>query len=139
MSSLNCAELATLVIDDHAILRDTVAQNLRKAGFENIDTAASSAEAVVLMAKKIYDIIFIDWAMPGKGGYALVQECRQDRRYDRVALVMVTGQQEEHMMADALKGGATAYVVKPLQPKSFQEKIRSVLDWIERANARQTG
>jgi DNA-binding response OmpR family regulator len=141
MTAINCAELAALVIDDHAILRDMVVQNLRKMGFENIDTAATSNEASALMAKKLYDIIFIDWVMPGKSGYALMQECRQDRQYDRVAFVMVTAQPEERLMVEALKAGATAYIVKPVLPKPFQEKVKSVLEWIERVNARaqQTG
>jgi len=136
MNSLNCADLATLVIDDHAILRDLIVQNLRKMGFENIDTAGTSNEVAALMAKKIYEVIFIDWAMPGKSGYALLQECRQDRRYDRVAFVMVTAPPEERLMVEALKAGATGYIVKPLLPKQFQEKVRSVLEWIERVNAR---
>lgn len=136
MAFINCADLAALVIDDHAILRDTVAQNLRKAGFENIDTAATSSDAAVLMAKKIYDIIFIDWAMPGKSGLTLAQECRQDARYGRTAFVMVGASPDEKLMAEALQAGVTAYIVKPLQPKMFQEKVKSVLDWVQGANVR---
>jgi DNA-binding response OmpR family regulator len=136
MPAINPTDLTALVIDDHAILRDMVVQNLRKMGFENIDTAGTSNEAAALMAKKIYDIIFIDWVMPGKSGYALMQECRQDRQYDRVAFVMVTAQPEERLMVEAMKAGATAYIVKPELPKPFQEKVKGVLEWIERVNAR---
>lgn len=124
------SSLAVLVVDDHMIIRQVVEQNLKNMGFADIDTAGSAAEAVERMAVRNYDIIFIDWIMPGKSGYALMQECRQERKFDDVAFVMVTSESDERHMIEALKAGATSYIIKPVLSNVFSDKVKKVLDWL---------
>ncbi|MCC7037822.1 MAG: response regulator [Alphaproteobacteria bacterium] len=121
---------AVLVIDDHMIIRQVVEQNLKNMGFADIDTAGSAAEALERMAVRNYDIIFVDWIMPGKSGYALMQECREERKFDDVAFVMVTSESDERHMIEALKAGATSYIIKPVLSNVFSEKVKKVLDWL---------
>lgn len=134
--SVNPAELAVLVIDDHMIIRQVVEQNLRAMGFTQIDTATNSAEAAEKIAARRYDVIFIDWIMPGKSGYSFMQECRQERDYDDVAFVMVTSESDERHMIEALKAGATSYIVKPVTKAQFEEKVAKVLDWVGKRNSK---
>lgn len=124
------SSLAVLVIDDHMIIRQVVEQNLKNMGFADIDTAGSAAEALERMAVRNYDIIFVDWIMPGKSGYALMQECREERKFDDVAFVMVTSESDERHMIEALKAGATSYIIKPVLSNVFSEKVKKVLDWL---------
>jgi two-component system chemotaxis response regulator CheY len=124
------SSLAVLVIDDHMIIRQVVEQNLKNMGFADIDTAGSAAEAQERMALRNYDIIFVDWIMPGKSGYALMQECREERKFDDVAFVMVTSESDERHMIEALKAGATSYIIKPVLANVFSEKVKKVLDWL---------
>ena len=124
------SSLAVLVVDDHMIIRQVVEQNLKNMGFADIDTAGSAAEAAERMAARNYDIIFIDWIMPGKSGYALMQECRQERKFDDVAFVMVTSESDERHMIEALKAGATSYIIKPVLSNVFSDKVKKVLDWL---------
>lgn len=130
--TVNPSDLSVLVIDDHMIIRQVVEQNLRNMGFTNIDTAANSSEAQDKMAVKAYNVIFIDWIMPGKSGYSYMQECREDRKFDDVAFVMVTSESDERHMIEALKAGATSYIIKPVTPNQFQEKVTKVLDWLSK-------
>ncbi len=136
--SANPSDLAVLVIDDHMIIRQVVEQNLKNMGFSDIDTAGSAAEASERMAVRNYDIIFIDWILPGKSGYALMQECREDRKFDDVAFVMVTSESDERHMIEALKAGATSYIIKPVLANIFSEKVKKVLDWVAK-RAEKTG
>lgn len=124
------SSLAVLVIDDHMIIRQVVEQNLKNMGFADIDTAGSAAEALERMAVRNYDIIFVDWIMPGKSGYAMMQECRQERKFDDVAFVMVTSESDERHMIEALKAGATSYIIKPVLSNVFSDKVKKVLDWL---------
>ena len=133
------SSLAVLVIDDHMIIRQVVEQNLKNMGFTDIDTAGTAAEALERMAVRNYDIIFIDWIMPGKSGYTLMQEYREDRQYDHIAFVMVTAESQERYTREALKAGATMYITKPIAPATFKEKIERVLAWIESNRAAKTG
>jgi len=132
MSSVKCADLSALIVDDHMIMRQHVRANLAKLGFTDIDEATTSAEAEEKMAARRYDILFLDWVMPGKSGYNLLQKCREDSAYNDVAFVMVTSQTEERHMVEAMKAGATAYIVKPFMPAAFQARIEPVLEWISR-------
>jgi two-component system chemotaxis response regulator CheY len=133
--TVNPSELEVLVLDDHLIIRQAIEKNLRNMGFTRIDVAADVAEAQEKMASKRFDLLFVDWLMPGKSGFALMQECRQDRKYDDVAFVMVTSENDKHHMIEAIKAGATAYIIKPVTPVTFEEKVAKVLEWIEKRRA----
>lgn len=137
MGSIDCADLSVLIVDDHMIMRQHVRANLDKVGFRNIDEATSSEEAEQKMAARRYDILFLDWVLPGKSGYVLLQKCREDPAYNDVAFVMVTSQSEERHMVEAMKAGATAYIVKPFMPANFQSRLDPVLDWISRVRLKQ--
>jgi two-component system, chemotaxis family, chemotaxis protein CheY len=134
--TVNTSQLEALVLDDHLIIRQAIEKNLRNLGFTHIDTAADVSEAQEKMNGKKYDVLFVDWLMPGKSGFALMQECRQDRKYDDVAFVMVTSENDKHHMIEAIKAGATAYIIKPVTPVTFEEKMVKVLEWIDK---RRTG
>jgi two-component system, OmpR family, phosphate regulon response regulator PhoB len=136
MTEVKPAELSILVVDDHERLRNDVAMNLRALGFADIDMASTSGMAQEKMAAKPYDIVFLDWVMPGKSGFTLMEERRQDRACDHIAFVMVTSQTDERRMIDALKAGATGYIIKPVMPDTFAKSIQGILKWIGRMNPR---
>ena len=136
MATINRAELAVLVVDDQMISRTHVKQNLVAMGFKDIDLAGTSNEAEEKIAKKPYDIIFCDWHMPGKSGFAMMQAFRAEREFDHVAFVMVTAESEERHMVEALKAGVTSYILKPILPQPFQAKVENVLQWIAKVNPR---
>lgn len=130
------SELPVLVIDDHMIIRQVVEQNLRAMGFTDIDTASNCSEARDKLDAKNYRLVFVDWILPGKSGYSMMQECRQDRKYDDIAFVMVTSESDERHMIEALKAGATSYIVKPVTKEEFHEKVTKVLDWVAKRDAK---
>jgi two-component system chemotaxis response regulator CheY len=129
---IKTSQLQVLVLDDHLIIRQAIEKNLRNLGFTSIDTAADTSEAQAKLAAKRYDLCFFDWLLPGKSGFALMQECRQDRAFDDVGFVMVTSENDKHHMIEAIKAGATAYIIKPVTPATFDEKMVKVLEWIEK-------
>lgn len=135
MSKVDISKLAILVIDDHMIIRQVVEQNLRDMGFSHIDSVADSGEAEQRIAQQHYDIIFVDWVLPGKSGYTMMRELREDRKYDDVAFIMVTAETDERHMIEALKAGATSYITKPVTAALFQEKVGKVVEWIERKSS----
>lgn len=131
--AVNCADLSVLVLDDHMIIRQVLEQNLRGMGFTHIDVVSDYNQAQTKMQSRRYDIVFVDWILPGsKSGYALLQEYRQEREYDDIAFVMVTTETDERHMIEALKAGATSYIMKPVTPNAFQDKVHKVLEWIEK-------
>ncbi len=130
--------LKFLVADDHVVIRQIVEQHLRGMGYQNIDSVATSEEVDAKMKANKYDVVLLDWYMPGKGGFALMKEYREDRAFDNVAFVMITAESHEKSVIEALKAGATAYIIKPITKAGFEEKIGKAVRWLEsRANAKQ--
>jgi CheY-like chemotaxis protein len=137
---IDISTLRVLVVDDNVVVRKLIELNLGTMGFKTIDTADNSSQAQDKIAEKPYDIVFLDWNMPGKSGYALMQEYREDRAHDGVAFVMVTAESQERYVREAQKAGATSYITKPITPATFQEKVQKVVAWLEsRAAATKTG
>jgi len=141
LEKINLADVVVLVVDDLESARETVRINLVKMGFspDNIDMAGSCAEADGKIGAKEYDMIFLDWLMPGKSGLAMMHDYREKREFDHVAFVMVTAKGTEKDVAAALKAGATSYIVKPTIPTEFRPNVQIALDWIAKVNPRFGG
>lgn len=139
MTAPNIPDLRVLLVDDNVVVRKLIEMQLTNMGFANIDSASNSSEAQEKISVTAYDIVFLDWNMPGKSGYTLMQEYREDRQYDHIAFVMVTAESQERYTREALKAGATMYITKPIAPATFKEKIERVLAWIESNRASKTG
>lgn len=88
-------------------------------------TAASSSSG------SRYDILFLDWFMAGKSGVALMEQCREDRAFDLVAFVIVSGEAGRRFIDEAMKAGATSYIVKPFTLETLQEHLGKVVTWLE--------
>ncbi|MDE1152450.1 MAG: response regulator [Micavibrio sp.] len=130
MSAVEIPDLRVLVVDDNLVVRKLIEMQLQNLGFKNIEVASNSQEAEDKVAATPYDIVFLDWNMPGKSGYALMQEYREDRKYDSIAFVMVTAESQERYVREAVKAGATLYITKPISPVTFKEKVEKVIAWI---------
>ena len=139
MTDVNIADLRVLVVDDNVVVRKLIEVNLANMGFKAIEGANNSQEAQDKIAATPYDIVFLDWNMPGKSGYALMQEYREDRKYDGMAFVMVTAESQERYMREAVKAGATSYITKPITPATFAEKVGKVLAWLGNRAAPKAG
>ncbi len=139
MSAANIPELRVLVVDDNLVVRKLIEVQLVNLGFTGIEVASNSQEAQDKIAATNYDIVFLDWNMPGKSGYALMQEYREDRKYDHIAFVMVTAESQERYVREAVKAGATLYITKPISPVTFKEKVEKVVAWINTNRATKTG
>jgi len=131
MTQPKLVDLKALIVDDHLIVRTQMDRALKNMGFMHVDQAPTAGDAADKMSAVRYDVIFIDWHMPGTNGYNLMQQFREDRDYDRVAFVIVSVDSEERSISKATKAGAIAYVVKPVTESALHETVRKVLNWLE--------
>ncbi|TAL26964.1 MAG: response regulator [Alphaproteobacteria bacterium] len=131
-TSLTVPSIKILIIDDMRSNRIVLDRQLKSLGFEKIDQAPGVIEAVEKMQATPYDIIITDWNMPNGTGLDLLKACRQDNNYDSVAIVMATSASETGALAEALKEGATDYIVKPVTDNDLADHMNKILDWVER-------
>jgi CheY-like chemotaxis protein len=119
----------TLIVDDNVLFRQQLEDQLQALGFGSVDHAANVVEAAAKTAGEVYDIVFLDLRMPGKSGYNLLQQCREDRRHDKTAFVVVSAEADQRYIHEASKAGAIGYIVKPVLPKELQKNIERITAW----------
>jgi DNA-binding response OmpR family regulator len=118
-----------LVIDDEAALRHTLARIFQRAGFD-ITTSASGQEALALLSQQPFDLVYLDIRMPDMNGLEVLKAIHL--RLPELPVVLFTAQPDLSSALEALRQGATDYLLKPLQPQKMIERTRSILAGRER-------
>ena len=104
--------------------RRSLHTTLFSMGFD-IGEASSGEEAVALCRIVKYDAVLLDINMPGKGG---VETCRQLRRLmPRIAILMLSVNDDAERKVEALEAGADDYVTKPFHMRELTARIRAAL------------
>lgn len=130
MTNAQTGTLRALIVDDSRISRTKMQEMLQRAGFNHLDEAGNAEDAASMMDAKGYDIVFLDWVMPGKSGLTLLEQWREDDRYRHVAVIIVSAESESKMVLGALKAGALGYIVKPVVEEVLQENVAKAVAWL---------
>jgi len=113
-----------LVIDDEASLRKTLARILQQAGFE-VTTAESAEQGLDYLKTTQYDLVMTDLRMPGMHGMDALKLIHTN--YPSLPVVLFTAQPDVNSAVDALRSGATDYLLKPIKPEAIIERARTIL------------
>jgi two-component system chemotaxis response regulator CheY len=70
-----------------------------------------------------FDIALVDWDMPRMTGLEFVQFVRRNHDYDALKLMMVTTNNTEEKITQALEAGANDFLMKPVTKEAFEEKL----------------
>jgi two-component system, NarL family, response regulator DegU len=99
-----------LLADDHRMLREGLRRSLVDEGFEVVGEATNGEEAVRLTAELQPDIVLMDVSMPGMDG---IEATRMIRATDTsTQIIMLTMHADKEVLAEALRSGASGYLVK---------------------------
>ena len=115
-----------LVVEDEAPLAELIRYNLAAEGFR-VSVAADGEEAELLFAEDSFDLVVLDWMLPGVSGLEL---CRRLRRRDAtkaVPILMLTARGEEEDRVRGLETGADDYVVKPFSVPEIMARVKALL------------
>ena len=111
-----------LIADDHMLLRDTLVLYFENEdGFET-DTAADYAEAVAKLQAQHYDLVLLDFSMPGMDGLNGMTNVMAMEGDHRVALISGTANRE--IAEQALAMGAAGFLPKTLSARSLVNAVR---------------
>jgi len=117
-----------LLVDDDMAFREAMRLRLSTEGYD-IVVAASGEEGLQALAAGSFDVILLDMLMPGKGGFATLQQIRANPAFTRLPVILITavaGYDEWKPLPDEA-GGPTYIMGKPLEHKRVLERIREVL------------
>ena len=113
-----------LIIDDAASLRQTLARILQQAGFE-VTSAENGEQGLAFLQQNPFDLIFMDIRMPGLAGLDVLERIRAS--HPGLPVVLFTAQPDLNSAVEALRRGATDYLLKPLKPDVIIERARTIL------------
>jgi DNA-binding response OmpR family regulator len=113
-----------LIIDDELTLRQTLARVLQRAGFE-ATTAESGEQGLAFLETTDFDLVYLDIRMPGLGGPEVLKLIHAS--HPTIPVVLFTAQPDINSALEALRSGATDYLLKPLKPEAFIERTQAIL------------
>lgn len=112
-----------LLIEDDEAVRDGLELALRRLGHE-VCAAATGEDGLALLGGLSYDIVVLDLMLPGIDGFEV---CRRIARGPGVPVIFCTARGDDFDVVGGLEAGADDYVVKPVQPRVLDARIRAVL------------
>jgi formate/nitrite transporter len=110
-----------LIIDDEEIVLKSCRKIFEAEGFDVV-TTTNPQEGLKLVSDLSFDVILVDWMMPGFDGMDVVEEI--DRRSPNSAVVMISGYPTVGRATEAMKRGAMDYVAKPFRPEEIIEVVK---------------
>ncbi len=113
-----------LVIEDDDSIRRLLEYDLKQLGYD-VMTSATGQEGLSLALEHNFDLIVIDWMLPGKSGIEVTKAYREAGR--NAIVMMVTAKNSEEDLLDAFDSGVDDYMSKPFSPRELTARIKAHL------------
>jgi two-component system, sensor histidine kinase and response regulator len=114
-----------LFVDDDAFYRDLASEALQAADLAHVVVPDGEA-ALGYLETNHCDLVVLDLSMPGRSGFEIVEQIRNDERTADLPIIVVTGNDDEETVARAFELGATSFMAKPLNWPLFVQHVRFV-------------
>jgi DNA-binding NarL/FixJ family response regulator len=112
------------LVDDHDLLRRGIKTMLEsESDIDVVGEASDGAEALPLVEQTLPDVVLIDVIMPNKDGIEATKEIKD--AFPNIGVVVLSGHDERQFLFDALKAGASGYVLKTANLEEVVQTVRS--------------
>ncbi len=118
-----------LLVEDDPAVRQGLELALRRLGY-GVRLAENGEAALNDISQGVMDVVVLDVMLPGVDGFEV---CRRLRRDSDVPVIMLTARGDDFDIVAGLEAGADDYVVKPVQPRVLDARIRALLRRLARA------
>jgi len=115
-----------LIVDDEEAIRDLIAFNLAKEGYQ-VALAGSGEEALRQVRAERPGLVVLDLMLPDIDGLEVCRRLKRDAATQDLPVLMLTAKGEEADIVTGLELGADDYVTKPFSPRVLLARIRAVL------------
>ena len=115
-----------LVVEDEHEIRDLIALHLRREG-HTVDAVGSAEEAMPLIGAHNYQLLALDWMLPGATGVEITKRVRSQSSRNDLAILMVTARADAADIVEGLEAGADDYLSKPFENSVLLARVRALL------------
>lgn len=112
-----------LVVDNSSTVRLILIKHLDSLGFYDVDVAEDGRSALECLSKRQYGLLISDWEMQPMGGEQLLKALRNDPKFFKLPIILVTAKSSR---GAAWNAGANAYLSKPFTEDEFNKAIQLV-------------
>nr|WP_035740899.1 response regulator transcription factor [Parafrankia elaeagni] len=119
-----------VVVDDHPLWREALSRDLGEAGFAVVGTAGSVAQALRVLAATRPDVVVLDLGLPDGSGVDVIRGLLGSATSARpltgaaVSVLVVSASGEQEDVLDAVKAGASGYLLKSARPEELVDAVR---------------
>ncbi|KWW22584.1 histidine kinase [Peribacillus simplex] len=115
-----------LLAEDEEVLRMLVVDTLEDEDYV-VDEAADGMEAVQLLKHRTYDLIILDYMMPGYTGLEIIEKIQSSEIQAQGKILMLSAKSQQFEQERILEAGADYFMAKPFSPLKLIEKIEVIL------------
>lgn len=120
------SKYSLLIVDDNQMNRELMSVQLGRLGY-SITIAENGQQALDLTEKTPFDMILLDIMMPGINGIEVLSELRKKHSLLNLPIIMVTADDGQERIIDAMQKGANDYLIKPLNIPVTVARIKTQL------------
>jgi DNA-binding NarL/FixJ family response regulator len=119
-------QIRVVVVDDHQLMLDAIRLTLEQSDdIELVGEALTGSEALPLIGRTQPDLVLLDIRMPQMDGLTCLAKIRE--RHPKIKVVILSGIDEPEQIQTALKHGASAFVVKHVDPRDLASALRQAM------------
>jgi len=118
-----------LIVDDEPDIVNLTEKFLKLGEFDTI--TSNNAKEAMKMVEENYDriaLILLDIMMPGRSGYSVLEEIKNNEKYKDILVVLFTVKSFNEDVQKGKNLGADDYIVKPFSGKDLLKRIKDILD-----------
>lgn len=115
-----------LVAEDDADIRTLIELKLTGIGLA-VHAVGDGPGALAAAERHHPDVVLLDVRIPGMDGFEVCRRLREQPRFARTPIVMLSGLAADHHAAHGLRAGATEYLVKPFSPREMVQHVVAVI------------
>ena len=119
-------DLKILVVDEFSVTRTIVINNLSKLGYSNTVVAEDGVSALTRLKSSLFDLVVTDCSMSDMSGLDLLKQIRADSDLKHIPVLMITSEDLQGNIINAIKAGLNDYIVRPFEEHIFKKKLEKI-------------
>ncbi|NOQ32185.1 MAG: response regulator [Helicobacteraceae bacterium] len=123
-----------LVVDDSHVIRLQISLMLKNMFFNVISTAHGEEALGMLKENPDIKIVLTDYHMPVMNGLELTKAIREENTKDELAIIAISGSEDDDIVAQFLKSGANDFVHKPFSKEELTCRVNNTIEALENIN-----
>ena len=128
------SETSIVIVEDNLDLLQFLSNKFSQ--FYQVRTSETAEKGWEIILNTIPDVIISDITLPGRDGFSLTKQIKEDFRTSHIPVILLTAKGKLESQIEGEKAGADAYMGKPFNQQLLEEKVKNLLDNRDRIRRR---